>query len=319
MKKTLLASAILAGLVSASAQAANVYDADGVTVDVVGGVELNAIFADSYDNAGDQKIEGTVGHDNYGYVGLAGTSKITDTATAYASFVIETQDEDGKSDTEFGSEFAVDDLIIGLDTAYGDFSFGDVDSALEQVADFTDIAAYDGGELEVAEGEGDTGFAYKNTFGAFTVNAEFIASDADDEDSVGLSAVYSSDFGLDLGLGFVSIDDEDEIAAAIGYTTGNLYLGLGYADVDEYENDAGEVGDYEAVEFAIQYQMTEALTLTGLYTKGEFEGHDEIEYYVLDALYAVNNNLEVYASYQYDDIDSHQDDTEFVIGMTYDF
>ena len=311
MKKTLLASAILAGLVSASAQAANVYDADGVTVDVVGGVELNAIFADSYDNGTD--IDGTLGHDNNGYVGLAGTSKITDTATAYASFVIET--EEGTED-DFRTEFEVDDLIIGLDTAYGDFSFGDVDSALEQVADFTDIAAYHGGEQEVLEGEGDTGFAYKNTFGAFTVNAEFIASSEDDEDSIGLSAVYSSDFGLDIGLGFVSIDDEDEVAVALGYTTGNLYLGLGYADVDERDNSND---DYEVVEFAVQYQMTEALTLTGLYTKVELDGHDEVEYYVLDALYAVNNNLEVYAAYQYDDIDDSDDDSEFVIGMTYDF
>jgi len=298
MKKTLLASAILASLASVSAQAATVYDQDGTTVEVLGGAEVVAVSADS--------VDGTFGHDNYGYLGLTGTSAISDTATAYASFVIETDDVDA-------STFAIDDLIIGFDTSNGDFSFGGTDGAIEQVTDMTDIGAYHGGIQEVVSGDGDTGFLYSNTFSGVTVNAEFIASDVKDEDSVGVSALYSADFGLDLGLGYVAVDENSEIAFAVGYTVSDLYLAVGYAVVD-YDGD-----EYTSLELAAQYQVTDAVVVSALLGQAEFEDTDVVDYFAIDASYAINGSASTYVSFKSDNIDGVQDDTEIVAGLVYDF
>jgi len=160
MKKTLLTSAILAGLFSATAQAATVYDADGSTLAVSGDIDVTAYFDDS--------VDGTAKDASYASINIFGTTAVSDTTTAYAEFEIDT---DGDGET-----FAIDELVVGLDSAYGDFSFGGVDSALGQVSDFTDIGNEFGGNQEVVEGEGATGFAYANTFNGLTVNLEYIAS-----------------------------------------------------------------------------------------------------------------------------------------------
>ena len=299
MKKTLLASAILAGLVSATAQAATVYEQDGTSLDVIGGAEVVAVSKDS--------IDGTLGHDNFGYIGLSGSSKVSDTVTAYADFVIETDDVDAGT-------FAVDDLIVGFDTAYGDFSFGGTDSALGQVSDISDIGAYHGGIQEFVEGKGATGFGYANTFAGLTVNAEFIASSAEDADSIGLSAVYSLDFGLDLGAGYVVLDDANELALALGYSIGDFYLGLGYADGEDTTG-----ADYTSIEVAAQYAVTDALTVTALLGQAETDDVDTTDYYVVDASYAINDSVVTYASFQADNLDGATDDSEIVVGVAYDF
>ena len=84
MKKTLLASAILASLVSVSSQAATVYEQEGTTVNVYGGAEVAALLLDS--------ATGTAASDNYGYIGLDGTSKISDEFAGLPMRCVSTKD-----------------------------------------------------------------------------------------------------------------------------------------------------------------------------------------------------------------------------------
>ena len=327
MKKTLLASAILASLVSVSAQAATVYDADGSTLKISGDVDVTAYSDDS--------VDGTIGNASYASINLFGTTTISDSVTAYAEFEIDTGsystaeskfgadvDGDGEDDSVKTSEFAIDELLVGFDTAYGDFSFGDTSSALGQISDFTDVGNNFAGSQEVIEGEGETGFAYANTFDALTVNAEFKASSEDEEDSIGISAVYSLN-GLSVGLGFVTVDEADELAFGLGYSMDALYVGLGYA-MGAIDADI----DFTSIELAVTYGVTDDVTVMAFYGTGEVEfgslSADYLDYYALEVEYSIASNVSAYVGYKSNNLDEYSDesddsDTSIYTQISYDF
>ena len=70
MKKTLLATAILTGLVSATAGAATVYDKDGTTLKVGGRAEVRGLFSDS--------VEGTMKDKSRARIKFKGKTQITE-------------------------------------------------------------------------------------------------------------------------------------------------------------------------------------------------------------------------------------------------
>ena len=306
MKKTLLASAILAGLVSVSAQAATVYDQDGQTLKISGDIDVVALSSDS--------VDGTLASDSYASINAFASSKVSETVTAYAEFEIDT-DADADLSVPGDSLFDIDELVVGFDTAYGDFSFGGTSSALGQISDMTDVAAATGGNQEVVSGGGSTGFAYANTFSGVSLNLEYIASDQKNEDSMGASALYSSDFGLDLGAGFVSVDEDNEIALGLGYSMDALYVGLGYA-VGEQSG-----ADITYMEVVAQYAATDSLTVGLQMGSGESEiggvTTEEVDFYAVDATYALNSSVSTYASYKVANIDTDEDVIE--IGLNYDY
>ena len=309
MKKTLLASAILASLVSVSAQAATVYDQDGQTLKISGDIDVTAVFDDTGD--------GTTSSDSstYGSINVFGTTAVSDTTTAYAEFEIDTSDATN-------DDFAVDELVVGLDTAYGDFSFGGVSSALGQISDFTDVGNEFGGAVEEISGGGETGFAYANTFAGVSVNAEYIASSEEDKDSIGVSAVYSLE-GLSVGLGFVTVDEADELAFGLGYSIDALYVGLGYA-MGAVDADT----DFNRIELAVTYGVTDDVTVMAFYGNGETEKgsttSDALDYYAVEATYSIASNLSASAGYAVNNLDAYSDeskdsDTTIYTSISYDF
>jgi predicted porin len=308
MKKTLLATAILAGLVSVSAQAATVYDQDGQTLKISGDIDALVYSNDS--------TAGTLDEDNYASINIKGFTKVSDTVTAYAEFEIDTDGYDTEisgTDTET-SAFAIDELVVGLDTAYGDFSFAGVSSALGQISDFTDVGNEFGGNLEEISGGGASGFAYANTFGGLTLNAEYIASSDEDADSVGVSAVYSID-GLSLGLGYVTLDESNELALGLSYSIDALYVGLGYA---MGESDA--TTDFTIIELAVTYGVTDDVTLMAFYGIGEEEvgstTTDSLDYYAVEASYSFASNVSANVGYKVDNLD---EDNTLYTSIQYDF
>jgi len=305
MKKTLLASAILAGLVSVSAQAATIYDQEGTTVEVSGSAEVAAFFNTS----------GSAVSDSSGSIGISGESKVSDSVTAYAEFSIE-------SDAD--SAVTTDDLLVGFDTAYGDFSMGATDAALDQITDFTDIGDEFGGIQGIAGGDGDTGFFYTNSFGGVVVNAEYIASDVQDADSMGVSVAYYTESGLGFGLGYVTVedatDDADEIAVGVGYTAGDLYVGLGYAIVSQGDEDI------TSIELAAKYQATSDLSVAVLTGQAELDDgtttSDEEGYFAVELGYSVNDSVYTYVGYQtstLDESDANYNDDQIKASVEYSF
>ena len=329
MKKTLLASAILAGLVSVSAQAATVYDQDGITLKISGDVDATVYSDDS--------VDGSLGNANYASINLFGTTKVSDSVTAYAEFEIDTggnsvsftdTDTDVTSGTNISntttsksSEFSLDELVVGLDTTYGDFSFGGVDSALGQVSDFTDIGNELGGIQEVLEGGGASGFAYANTFAGISLNAEFIASEDKDADSMGISAVYSLE-GLSLGLGYVAVDEENQLLVAAGYAVANLYVGVSYGigEVLSYgDSTYGQLSDLTTLEFSAAYQVTGDVSVVALLGQAEVEDADVKDYYALEVGYSLADNVLTTVGYSADNLDNADPDNSIYAQISYDF
>jgi predicted porin len=191
MKKTLLATAILTSFVSAAAGAATVYDQDGTSLKVGGRAEVRGLFSDS--------VDGTMQDKSRARINFKGKTQISEDLAGFG--VMEYEIKSGAS--EVSNRY----LYAGLSTVAGDFSYGRQDTANVQVSDMTDIASEHSGIQQYigsASDKEDNTFAYADNFldKALSVQANFIASEAEDQDAFGVSALYSLDFGLDLAASY---------------------------------------------------------------------------------------------------------------------
>lgn len=315
MKKTLLATAILAGLVSATAQSATVYDEDGTTLKIGGRAEVRADFlGDDF-----EKIDGSIQDKSRARINFGGKTKITETLSGFGFMEYEI-----KPSTKDGSDLDNRYLFAGLSTQVGDFSYGKQDAANVQISDITDIATYHSGIQQVigaAKDKRENNFLYSNTFAnALTVQADYIASSDDDEDSYGLSALYVSNFGLDLGVSYSDAqDDSNQTTFAAAYTINDLYVAVSYA-VGDVDADT----DFTSLEAAIQYKFTKKFRMIGIIGQQEEEvsgsDTDTEDFYAIEAQYRFNKSIRTYVSYAYNDLDD-ADKTEdsLVAGIRYNF
>ncbi|MDN2664756.1 porin [Psychromonas sp. 14N.309.X.WAT.B.A12] len=304
MKKTLLATAILAGLVSATAQSATVYDQDGTTLKIGGRAEVRAEFKDTGDGSVEDKSRARI---NFG-----GKTQITDNLTGFG--FMEYQIEPGETvDNRY--------LFAGFGTSIGDFSYGRQDTANVQVSDMTDIASVHSGYQQVFDASSDkenTTFLYSGTFAdSVTVQANFTGSDEDDQDSVAISALYSSDFGLDLGIAHTDAQtDETQTTIAAAYSVGDFYGAASYATGDAF-NEADEISDMTSIEIALQYKFTKQFRMIGIIAQQEIDDVDTADFYAVEGQYRFNKLIRTYVTYQFNQIDDAED--SLVAGIRYNF
>lgn len=301
MKKTLLATAILAGLVSATAQAATVYDQDGTTLKVGGRAEVRGVFSSD--------VEGTMEDKSRARINFGGETQISESLTGFGFMEYEL-----KSD---GSDLKNRYLFAGFGTQIGDFSYGKQNTANVQVSDMTDIASNHSGQQQYISSASDkqsNTFSYSGVFlESLTVQANYIAQDEDDKDAYGISAVYGFDFGLDLGASYSGQDEMNQATLGAAYTWNDLYIAATYA-MGAVEED----NDFTSLEAAIQYKATEELRLIGIVGMAEqdIEGDTE-EFFALEAQYRFNKSIRTFASYKLNNLDDAED--ELMLGLRYDF
>jgi len=315
MKKTLLATAILAGLVSATAQSATVYDDNGTTLKIGGRAEVRADFlGDDF-----EKVDGSITDKSRARINFAGKTQITENLTGFGYMEYEI-----KPSTKDGSDLDSRYLFAGFGTQIGDFSYGKQDAANVQVSDMTDIASYHSGIQQVigaAKDKRENNFLYSGTFAeAFTVQADYIASSDEDEDSYGLSVLYVSDFGFDLGASYSdSQDDSNQTTLAAAYTVNDLYVAVSYA-----MGDVDAETEFSSLEAAIQYKFTKQLRMIGIIgqqqEKVDGTSTDTEDFYAIEAQYRFNKSIRTYVSYAYNNLDD-ADKTEdsLVAGVRYNF
>ena len=304
MKKTLLATAVLASLVSATAQSATVYDQDGTTLNVGGRAEVRAEFKDTDDGSLVDKSRARINFD--------GTTQITENLTGFGYMEYEI-----KPSTEDGSDLDNRYLFAGFGTQVGDFSYGKQDAANVQISNMTDIASYHSGIQQVisaAKDKRENNFLYSNTFAdALTVQADYIASSEDNKDSYGLSALYASDFGLDLGMSYSdSEEDSNQATFSAAYTINDLYVAVSYA-----MGDVDADNDFTSIEAAIQYKFTKEFRMIGIIGQAEEADVDTQDFYAVEAQYRFNKSIRTYVSYQLNNLDDSED--SLVAGVRYNF
>ena len=303
MKKTLLATAILTGLVSATAGAATVYDKDGTSLKVGGRAEVRGLISDS--------VDGTMEDKSRARINFKGQTQITEDLTGFG--VMEYEIKSGAS--EVSNRY----LYAGLSTAAGDFSYGRQDTANVQVSDLTDIASEHSGiqqYIDSASDKENNTFLYAGEFAGLSVQANFIASEEEDQDAFGISALYSLDGGVDLAAAYSDQDEENQITLGAAYTLNDLYLAATYAMGDK---DADT--EFTSLEVAAQYKVTKELRMIGIYGMAEEETagvtKDTEDFITIEGQYRFNQSLRTFASYKVNNLDDADD--ELMLGLRYNF
>ncbi|WP_283130261.1 porin [Enterovibrio norvegicus] len=307
MKKAALASAILCTLVSAPTLAATVYDADGTTLKVGGRAEARFNVSDNNESTENSSFKDK----SRARVNLKGKTEISDDFYGFGKYEAELSDADSLKNRYFFAGFGI---------SAGEFSYGKQDSAQVQLTDITDVMATFGGDAaDVVSGnkdKRDNNFVYAGEFSDLTLQANYIAADEKDADSVGISALYN--FGtFALGAGYVTqdagtdSDDQVNLAAQFkidAFTLGALYTLASKSNVD-----------YTGYEVSAQYKASKKLALVGVYNFGEFDNTttEEANNFALEAVYKFNGHLRTYAGYKFEGVTGEEDQLQ--AGIRYDF
>ncbi len=317
MKKAVLASAVVAALVSGSSLAATVYSSDGTELKIGGRAEARFNVSDNNESASDSSFKDK----SRARVNISGKTQVSDELYGF-----------GKYEAEFTGDTAVgvngektDSLtnryfFAGLGTNFGEFSYGKQDSAQVMLTDITDTMATFGADAADAvagnKDKRENNFLYSGEFDALTVQANYIAADEKDADSFGLAAMYNLG-AFDLGAGYVSQkngnfdDDQINLVAQFSmdaFTVGGLYTMASLADED-----------YTGYELSAIFKATKQLSLIGVYNYGEFDkaADEEANNFAVEAVYKFNGHIRTYAGYKFEQLDNKDDQLQ--AGIRYDF
>jgi len=308
MKKTILAVSITA-LFATSAQAATVYDADGVSADVYGRMEFNII-----DNNADSDTVDGVGSARMGF---KGKSVITEnvSAIAKAEWQIAAENTDG-------NKFDARHIYAGFETSdYGTIIFGQTDTAFYKAVEATDL--YEnfgyGAFNDVEDGRQEGQIIYSGEFSGVYVGASYQFQDETQhiDDSYALTLGYSiADLAVYGGYHlqeFDNAEDKESYALSVAYTLNDLYLAAVYAGSEQ-----DGVADYEGYDLFASYNI-DAAKVYGGYTFQENTTTDEdtFDAITLGTGYAFNANMYTWVEYQADMLDNNDD--QWVAGVRYSF
>ncbi|SJL84421.1 porin [Vibrio palustris] len=323
MKKSVLATAVLATLVSGSTLAATVYKADGTEFKVGGRVEFRGDFNAETNG---QEIDGTMSDQTRARLNLKGSSEISDGVKAFAFYEVEQKAND--SDEKMKNRY----MYAGVDMHGNALSFGAQDMASVQISKFSDIGAFTGLQKPIAASKDHTEgvIAYRGDFDALNVQATYKAESTDDSDSYGVSGTYSLPVGVKLGLAYsadqdkvagnaTSTDKGNQILAGISYSMDALYLAATYSTGDTGNGD----DEFDIMEFAAAYDITDQVQVQAIYGKDTTKPEtgadvDNEDFVELGGYYKFNSNLKSYIAYKANSADGADDDT-IRLGLKYGF
>jgi outer membrane protein N len=336
MKKTILAVAIPA-LFAASAQAANVYDADGVSADVYGRMQFD-ISDDGTDTNGAGSAR----------MGFNASSVIAPGVSAIAKG--EWQIAGENSD---GTRFTARHLYAGFDfDDAGSVTFGQSDTAFYYAVAPTDIFNTYGYEAFtlIEDGRQEGQIMYAGEFGGFVLygsyqfkddNFTLSAGNPDAgfpgvdtgyalDDSYAATLGYNFDFGLGIYGGYhaedFAVGDKKNLALSATYSWEDLYIAAVYvkSDLDDIVIGAFEPSELTGYDIVVSYGLN-ATTLYAGYAFQEAEGKasgvdvkaDTADALKLGVQYDFNSNMKAWAEYLVDGLDGA--DNQWTLAVQYNF
>jgi outer membrane protein N len=335
MKKTILAVAIPA-LFAASAQAATVYDADGVSAEVYGRMQFD-IKAQQKSDADGNAIDDT---DTNG-VGSARMGFKAKSEIATGVYGLARGEWQINAESSTATTFAARHVYAGFEfDEVGTIVFGQTDTAFYQAVAATDIFNTYGYEAFtlIEDGRQEGQIVYNGEFGGFYVGAsyqfrqpEFNVGIGNPEDpdyidfGTSLDSGYAGTIGynFDFGLGvyggyhlekFVE-GDKKNLAFSASYSWEDLYLGGAYVQT---EAEGNKLQGYDLV---ASYDINAVSLYTGYaYQKGKGDLSDlgdTAKAFKLGAAYKFNSNMKAWAEYLNDGIDGQEN--LWTIAVQYNF
>lgn len=335
MNKTLIALAVSAAAVATGANAAEIYNQDGTSLELGGRAEARLSLQD-----------GKAEDKTRVRLNFLGKTQITDNLYGVGFYEGEfTTDEQGEVDDN--NDLNNRQAWAGLGGEFGEIGYGKIEGALGVITDFTDIMAYHGNtaayKIAVAD-RTDNMIAYKGQFSDLSLKASYRFADRgtegtgenkdftdNDQDGYSLSAIYAlGDTGLKLGGGYADQDEQDEYMLGVSYAVGDLYVAGLFTDGQKADDD----GDYTGYEFAAAYTIGKTV-LSTTYNNAETNDETSADNIAIDATYYFKPNFRGYVSYNFNLIDDGDDfgtvgssvakaskadaEDELALGLRYDF
>lgn len=338
MNKTMIALAVSAAALATGANAAELYNQDGTSLDMGGRAEARLSMKDgkAQDNS---RIR----------LNFLGKVEIQDGLYGVGFYEGEFTTSDYNSDgtkKDSGTD-TIDNryTYAGLGGAFGEVTYGKNDGALGVITDFTDIMAYHGNsaayKLAVAD-RTDNMLSYKGQFQDLSVKASYRFADrietngeySDNEtDGYSLSGIYAiGETGFNLGAGYAdqntgANESSDQYMLAGSYTLNDLYFaGTFVAGTDK---DGSTKTDNTGYELAAAYTMGQTVfSTTYNYLEQDTSGtkSDAADNFAVDATYYFKPNFRGYVSYNFNLLSSSDAgvtkadaEDEMALGLRYDF
>jgi outer membrane protein OmpU len=353
MNKTMIALAVSAAALATGANAAELYNQDGTSLDMGGRAEARLSMKDgkAQDNS---RIR----------LNFLGQVEIQDGLYGVGFYEGEfTTAENGEGTDKNSDSLTNRYAYAGLGGTFGEVTYGKNDGALGVITDFTDIMAYHGNSAAMkinAADRADNMLSYKGQFQDLSVKASYRFADRTELDAAGnviseannnanadvasysdnsadgysLSGIYAiGETGVKLGAGYASQysgdEAQDEYMLSGSYTMGDLYFAGVFTDGQVAKND----GDYTGYELAGAYTLGQTV-FTTTYNNAETNNETSADNIAIDATYYFKPNFRGYVSYNFNLISkgdqfgtaggnlpatSAQAEDEVALGMRYDF
>ncbi|ANP77893.1 hypothetical protein A134_15975 [Vibrio crassostreae 9CS106] len=332
MKKAVLASAVVAALVSGSSLAATVYSSDGTELKIGGRAEFRGDFIGS----GGKEIDGTMKNKSRVRLNVGGTTEITSDLSGFGFYEAE-QGVNSSADNDETDNFKQRYMYAGFEGNFGAVSVGRQDTAAAQISEMSDVTIYSGDQkafINAGDEQINNTFVYAYDADALSLKASLIAGEDKDTDGYGISGIYTLPMGLGFGLGYSGNDNgagngsATAVIAGINYKMDALYLGATYTTGDLDDKAKTE---FSGVEVAAKYKLTDQFELAGLYQKQEKDATqnltvDTADFFELTGTYKFNKSIRAYVAYQLNNLDDvkvagleTQSEDSLRLGVRYDF
>jgi outer membrane protein OmpU len=334
MKKTIIALAVSATAVATGANAGEIYNQDGTSLEIGGRAEARLSVQD-----GKAKDKTRI------RLNFLGKQEITDSLYGVGFYegeftTADTDPEDDDDNIEHRYTYA------GIGGNFGEVTYGKNDGALGVITDFTDIMAYHGNsaayKIDVADRIDNT-LAYSGSFYDFDLKASYRFADRIEDnqgeykdnktDGYSLSGIYNvADTGLALAAGYADQGDKNynvessQYMLAASYTFGDFYVAGVY--VDGTDKDGSNKTDNTGYELAAAYTMGKTVFTTSynyLEEKENGSKSDAVDNLAVDATYFFKPNFRTYISYNFNLLSTNDAgskaaaEDELALGLRYDF
>jgi len=298
MKKTILATMLTSLFAATAAHSATVYEADGVTLDLFGDVEIQA-------NKDSNETAHKMIHLDDADFGVQAGYVIGADLTAIGKISVTGEDEDA----EGTANIDLDEAFVGLSSAqWGTVTIGKQYTIADDIGIANDYAfginsGYAGVTTtgrQVVKYVLDNGSYY---FGASYLLNEGVGSDGTESIDARLGVRIDA---LDLTAYLGKADEGETSATSVlleaRYSMDNLDLAASVSSLDGYTS----AEDSTAFGLAAAYTV-DKVTYSGGYSLLDVDGDDDkLNTYFVNAAYAFNSNVTVYAELGGDDADDSE-------------
>lgn len=302
MNKTMIALAVSAAALATGANAAELYNQDGNSVEMGGRAEARLSLKDG--KAEDKtRIR----------LNFLGKVEIQDGLYGVGFYEGEftTNENGGATDNEDSTDITNRYTYAGLGGTFGEVTYGKNEGALGVITDFTDIMAYHGNsaadKIAVAD-RSDNMLSYKGQFQDLGLKASYRFADRSENaageyvdnnaDGYSLSAIYAiGETGVKLGAGYADQDQSNEYMLSGSYAISDLYFAGVFTDGEKAAAFKDSV-DYTGYELAAAYTLGQTV-FTTTYNNAETNDETSADNIAIDATYYFKPNFRGYVSYNF--------------------